>query len=259
MSRFPLPPWLPAAGANAPLFQAIDRVLGEVPEALEVLDWRRAEGEWLDVWGSLLGVLRDGEADEPYRRRILASIFLPRNTLEAIRNALQTIYGPSVRVVDGAPGWAESAIQAVLADGLVDAGLGTWPYAPPDPSAARFSAYLGERPLEAYKNPILDMVCPAGVLPARQIAPVFATVGHSTEAIPLTLPTRLANEGLVLGSTTTSTAYSWGQASSTTLSVSLANENLLLSSGTAATIQGLAELSAAVLPVVLATGEITAA
>lgn len=174
-----LPPWLPPDGPNAPLFRALEEALpADADEAArEVLDLNRAEGAWLDLHGSLYGIVRlPHEDDETYRNRIFAA-FLPRNTLEAIRRALQRAYGPSARVEEFPTTDEGTGRVYPVADGSVDASLRFWPPAQSDDAgAARIRVYVRGKWLQpGQPDPVLEAVRPAGVVPDVVIAFPYET------------------------------------------------------------------------------------
>ena len=162
-----LPPWFPPEGANAPLLDSLARALPlEAPEqALQALDVRLAEGDWLNLHGALYGLPRlPGEEDSAYRNRILSS-FVPRNTLAAIRRALRSAYG-SADVEEFPLGHQRTLWESPVADGTVHAGMEFWPEAPPDPGAARIRVWVRNRALPPKgKDPVLEVVRSAGVIP----------------------------------------------------------------------------------------------
>lgn len=163
-----LPPWFPQEGANAPLIQAIQEALPQKPEEAvwETLDLNRAEGAWLDVHAKLYGLQRlPGEDDEALRSRIRA-IFVPRNTLGAIRRALEVVYGPGQAEVRENPSRPRRTYWYFpVADGLLDAGFRTWPKEQAGGERyARLAVSIRGRPIPpGGKDPVLEVMRPAGV------------------------------------------------------------------------------------------------
>lgn len=77
---------------------AIDRALTMASTDVNLLNLEfvitTSTGEWLDEWGSWFGVARlEGETDEDYRNRILASCIRPKSTIPSIEDAIQSYLG----------------------------------------------------------------------------------------------------------------------------------------------------------------------
>ena len=80
--------------ANAAILASIDRELKdtekETIQSKLLLSLNTSEGEWLDQYGKLFGVLRrEEEEDDTYRNRIISYVLLKRGTIPAIKAAIQ--------------------------------------------------------------------------------------------------------------------------------------------------------------------------
>ncbi|AIW03481.1 baseplate protein [Bacillus phage Moonbeam] len=84
--------------ANAAILAAVDRELKDTEQetikSKLLMSLNSSEGEWLDQYGKLFGLLRkENETDETYRNRIIAYILLKRGTIPAIKAAIQEFLG----------------------------------------------------------------------------------------------------------------------------------------------------------------------
>ncbi|WIT25828.1 hypothetical protein [Bacillus phage SPO1L1] len=84
---------------------ALDHSLNGLSEDLKNLDLqyviKTATGDWLDEWGSWFNVSRGAEeTDEDYRKRILAVVTKPKNTIPALLDAIKSYYNydPNLKV-----------------------------------------------------------------------------------------------------------------------------------------------------------------
>lgn len=81
--------------------QDVDAATLQVREALLQMVIGTAEGQWLDLWGSLYSVARiHGEQDEEYRLRIPSEAFRLRVNALAIERAILDITGKNVRILE---------------------------------------------------------------------------------------------------------------------------------------------------------------
>ena len=79
----------------------IDRASYEVQQALLQMVLLTAEGEWLDLWGTLYAVARvDGETDSAYRIRIPREAFRVRVNARAIELAIKDLTGKDVVIYE---------------------------------------------------------------------------------------------------------------------------------------------------------------
>lgn len=73
----------------------------QVRQALLQMVITTAEGEWLDLWGTLYGVPRlDGESDVAYRIRIPREAFRVRVNARAIELAIKELTGKDVQILE---------------------------------------------------------------------------------------------------------------------------------------------------------------
>ncbi|APZ82330.1 baseplate protein [Bacillus phage vB_BsuM-Goe2] len=84
---------------------ALDQSLNGLSDDLKNLDLqyviKTATGDWLDEWGSWFNVNRGSEeTDEEYRKRILAVVTKPKNTIPALLDAIRSYYNydPNLKV-----------------------------------------------------------------------------------------------------------------------------------------------------------------
>ncbi|WCS68514.1 hypothetical protein Goe16_01000 [Bacillus phage vB_BsuM-Goe16] len=84
---------------------ALDQSLNRLSDDLKNLDLqyviKTATGDWLDEWGSWFNVNRgSNETDEEYRKRILAVVTKPKNTIPALLDAIKSYYNydPDLKV-----------------------------------------------------------------------------------------------------------------------------------------------------------------
>jgi hypothetical protein len=74
-------------------------IKAQIIQALRQMLVPQAEGEWLDLWGSLYGVPRDdGELDAAYAARIPREAFRRRNNAHSIELAIRDATGYDVRI-----------------------------------------------------------------------------------------------------------------------------------------------------------------
>jgi hypothetical protein len=73
----------------------------QINEMLNQMVTTTAEGEWIDAWGSYLGVPRiSGEIDADYRTRIVPEVIRPRENNVAIEMAIKEAFGQTATVTD---------------------------------------------------------------------------------------------------------------------------------------------------------------
>jgi hypothetical protein len=97
-----------AAWQNS-LTAASVRFTGGVDAITAQTSFGAAVGHWLDVWGRMLGVLRNaGESDSDYRNRISLTLLSWRGTVVGIESYLELAMGLSAVVSESFPavGWA---------------------------------------------------------------------------------------------------------------------------------------------------------
>lgn len=75
----------------------------QVANALEQMNLKTADAEWLDEWGGYYGIARDyagGEQDADYANRIVAEVLRPRSNNIAIAEAIREAFGQHAVVRD---------------------------------------------------------------------------------------------------------------------------------------------------------------
>lgn len=86
-----------------PMALCFDLWADDLDKAIEQMDIRTADGQWLDWWGILYGVERKRyETDSAYRRRIVWETMAPRTNNVALEFLLKEALGYDSSVTDGA-------------------------------------------------------------------------------------------------------------------------------------------------------------
>lgn len=81
--------------------QEVDAAHYQIKQALLQMVIKTAEGEWLDLWGEVYGIMRlQDEGDPAYRQRIPAEAFRIRVNALAIEKAILDITGKVVRILE---------------------------------------------------------------------------------------------------------------------------------------------------------------
>ena len=172
---------------RAPLV-ASNRLEGILWTLLTVTGLAEAEGAWLDEWGEILGLERDGEEDDRYRELLYARLYALRScgTVEDIYRVMEQLDADWEGGIDDLEldpaGFKLTWLTPALDDAAAEkyrrflksaraAGVKVWFYSWPAPDDELFRLADGDTPqLDATLGTSDDDMATGGVLAREEIA-----------------------------------------------------------------------------------------